>query len=645
MPAPPDFTLDSFRGGYNDEVSPNMLAPDEVTVAENVEFFYSMLGERRLGSNQFPMSGSAIQADERVVYVTHHFPDSDPFNNEIWVFSAVVGSHVTISRGTSSLGWSTITPSDAVNANAPYVYQIRAISFDGMLFIAFKSGVDRLHVWDGTSLRRVGLAQPGVPSVADEGSGSFDTDRYYRVRYIAKSGSTIIRRSEPSDSVQFTPSGSGAGAQITKPAAINEGETDWEIEASYDGVTFYRIGTEPVATTTFDDETPSSESYADVGPLSEPIGDYDLPGSVRFLGVDDDRVTMGSSFEQDALNSRVQWTPVRGAPGVGNDERIPANIDSFLDLDTSTGGGLQGISQAIDGRWYAFKTARIYALYRTGVASSAYGSETVSTQVGAIFDSIQEGKDQFGRGCIYFADLSAGPCRVGVSSGLVQIRGLRQFWERINLFATKAMASVYYPAKRQMIWFIAADGTSFPSIGAKLQCSECRDVDGGDTKGCWSFITGRQAEALTATTLYEVTQNIFEHTVIVAKPVMGYTSPDFLLRMDVSSENSDNGTEYVARVRSRPLLSAGLLNKWATTTAGIMASVKTAGRVQVSCIRDFGKEKNYVVCDLTAEGSEEYILALFDNLVMSEAKAIQIELSDLEHQTDVPGRLYTSQGS
>jgi hypothetical protein len=40
---------------------------------------------------------------------------------------------------------------------APYRYRWQAVSVHGKLFFAYKSDQDRLHVWDGTSMRRVGL--------------------------------------------------------------------------------------------------------------------------------------------------------------------------------------------------------------------------------------------------------------------------------------------------------------------------------------------------------------------------------------------------------------------------------------------------------------------------------------------------------
>ena len=57
----------SLRGGMNDTDPANNLADDQCTLAQNVEFFYSMLGERRAGV----LLEIAARED-------HRRPDADP---------------------------------------------------------------------------------------------------------------------------------------------------------------------------------------------------------------------------------------------------------------------------------------------------------------------------------------------------------------------------------------------------------------------------------------------------------------------------------------------------------------------------------------------------------------------------------------
>jgi|TARA_R110000744_G_scaffold42953_1_gene96504 hypothetical protein len=47
----PDFSISSLRGGMNDTDPAISLPDDQCVLAENVEFFDSMLGERRKGTS------------------------------------------------------------------------------------------------------------------------------------------------------------------------------------------------------------------------------------------------------------------------------------------------------------------------------------------------------------------------------------------------------------------------------------------------------------------------------------------------------------------------------------------------------------------------------------------------------------------
>src|SRR6185503_14115498 len=95
-------------------------------------------------------------------------------------------------------------------------------TLNGKLYLAFDSAVDRLHVYDPNlstpRVRRVGFITPAAPSAANSGTaGAYAAVlRYYRVRWVQMKGHTVVRRSEPSTSVSFTPSGAAVGVVITQ---------------------------------------------------------------------------------------------------------------------------------------------------------------------------------------------------------------------------------------------------------------------------------------------------------------------------------------------------------------------------------------------------------------------------------------------
>lgn len=635
--APKDLSVTSLRGGMNNQDPAVSLAEDQCVLAMNVEFFQSTLGERRNGCETTNITGSGITGHDAVVHLSAHLPsDTEIPDGELWAISATEDTSVTVSRR-SGTTWSVITPPTDLDPTFPTILQVHSQSLHGKLFIAARlaDNTDRLMVWDGTALRFTGLTAPTLaPVVVDEGSGTFSGDRLYRVRFIEKSGTTILRRSEPSPDVTFTPSGTGAGATITRPDVVNEGETHWELEASDGDGNFWRIATIAIGTTTYNDETQPATLYSDLGPLSEPIGDYSLIESVRFIKADQDRLIVASSWENDEHRSRVSWTPVRKSTGAGNDERIPVQTDNFLDLDWHDGGDITGMSDSLSGSFYVFKYSRIYKLQRTGQAAGAYQAITLSKARGAIPGSIISGTDEFGNGCIYFLDPSIGPSRV-TNAGIQYLRNMRGTWLTANTIAAHVSAhGVYYPDKQQVKWWIAVDGGATPSLVMVLQVNEIKQESAAayDSRGRgWSQANGLLATAWCSCIVPERVVNDQGSDTLNFRPYIGLATPHYIQRTDVGFD--DNGTPFIAKIVTRPYFLAGLLNRWGAMNAALLAqSINNPDtKLSVKFIRNYGTEDSEeIITDFVPDGDEEAVIRFFDSLHMSDAKAIQIQFSDPE---------------
>ena len=619
-----DLVISSLLGGMNDTDPPSSLPNDQCVLAENVEFFYSMLGERRLGCGPLTITSSGLSDETHVTYLTQWFPQNDVLNPEFFAVAATPGTSTTVAKRTDGT-WSEITPTDALNTAATSVFGVDTQSLNGKLFVAYKSAQDRLHVWDGTTLRRTGFAEPAAPTGANTGAGTYTGTRYFRVRYTAMSGSTVLRRSEPSPTLTFAPSGTGTGVVVTKPAALSEGETHWELEASLDDADYYIIATTLVATTTVTDSTAYATGYASQGDLSEDIGEYINIGSAKYLSVDGDRLIFAGHWTDLSKQSQVGWTPVYNDDGVGNDERFPLSVNNTVNLDNYEGGPITGISAGANGSWYVFKWEHIYKMVRTGDINRAYDVLTISKSQGAIPGSIVDGVDENGSSCVYFLDPSVGSCRIG-AGGLQQIIGLRRTWGRVNLRATNVVArGCYYPYKQQVHWWVAVDGANSPNLKLVLQTTELQAVKGNTIGRGWSTATGTIAEAFTAAVLTEVVI-IDGVTGISERPFIGLASPATIQRCD--TEITDAGDTYVATIRTRPYIVNGLLNFWGAMTASLLAYANDDSTLAIKFLRDFSIETNEVETDLEAEGSEEIVIKTFDDLVMSGAKAIQVEFTD-----------------
>lgn len=623
------------------DTDPSVLLPDDQCVsAVNVEFFLSALGERRAGCAAASLTGSGIDDSfNAIVHISERFPTNDPNVGELWVVAATETVKTAWARRDNELTWFSVSPDDALDNTIPNVYRVQAQGFDSKQFFAYNSpGINRMHVWDGTYLRRTGLAQPALaPTAVNEGSGTFGTTRYYRYRLTAQDGGgNTLRRSEPSPSVTFTPSGSGAGATITQTSVAGEHETHWEVEASADNAVFYVIATLPIATTTYNDTVASPLTYA-TGVLSEAIGEYLLQQNCRFLLVDSSHLIMLGHFTDLSQQCRVSWTPATNDSGVGNNERLPLSTlsdtgNNRTDLDNYEGGAITGASQTANGVFFVFKWGAIYQATRTGNTGStgaAYDIICITKARGALPGSIFSGADEYGQPCIYFLDPLIGPSRLGVE-GLQLIRGLRKTWTRINRLATGIVShGVYYPDKRQARWWVAADSNNYPSLGLCLQVNETTENTAYEVSRGWSLFNGHLAQAYCSGIVnVEILNSMGAIATISRRPYIGLPQPSLLQQCDLLS--TDDGQTYSASILTRPIIFNTLLGKWGVLICALLADPMPTTTLKISLIRDFGAETQPVTVTLNPSGglTQLEVLKELDNLNISEATAIQFEFSD-----------------
>lgn len=626
----PFLTIANLKGGMNDQDPPHALPEDQCVLAKNVDFFQATLGERRKGCAAASLQGSDFLSEAGVVFLGSHVPlGAEVGEAHKFAVAATEGVSTKIAYKAPSVNWTPITPKDPLIDTFPEVLKINGQSIHGKYFLAYKSGVDRMHVWDGTNLRRTGLDAPsGSLSVTNSApAGSYTGDRIFRIRLVEIVGGKVVRRSEPTPEATFTPSGSkdGAVVSIASLTLPDEGETDWELEASDGDGNFYRIATTPIATTSYTDTTQPATDYAVNGTLSSDIGDYDLLPSYKFVKADQDRLIFAYQWEDPQKRSRLAWTPVWADPGLMNDERIPTDIDSFLDLDWMDGGDITGMSQPVNGSFYVFKLSKIYKVQRTGNATQAYDAFLMMTGRGALEGSIVNGVDEYGKGCVYFLDPSAGPCRVG-SAGIQYLQNIRGTWKSVNTHANKVVChGLFYPDRQQLWWWVATGSSDSPTLRLVLQLSEVRSTQEGTERG-WSLYDGPSAMAYCSEVLpqEEIDPNTGQVSLFY-RPFAGFYGDSFYLQqLDIG--NDDNGFPYYAELLTRPYMIAGLTNWWGGMAGALLASPIEDATVtmNVGLVRDFGKETNAIETDFVPEGDESLVIKRFDNLKMSYATAIQV---------------------
>jgi hypothetical protein len=618
--------LTSLRGGMNNTDPAIGLPDDQCILARNVEFVDSMLGERRLGTSAITLPTDLSDRD-RVTFLYRHLPTDDETAAELWALGVTGTSTAKLCRKTSS--WATVTVSDTPTLTGLSPYRWQAVTLHGKLFLAYDSDVNRLHVVDSTgAMRRSGLAEPAAPTVADTApGGSFVGTRYYRYRYTEQSGGTTLRRSEPSSATTFSPAGNKTGAIITKGAAISEGETHWEIEASFDNSNFYVLATQVVGTTTYTDTTAYTTGYAGNLELSDDIGDYETIPSARYLTADEDRLVWAGSWENAAFASRVGWTPVFGASGAGNDERFETDTDPYKDLDTYEGGPITGLSAPTLGAIWVFKTKAIFKLVRTGNRASAYAAIKFSNKIGAVHGSVVTGLDPTGAPCVYFIDPDMGPCRIGQGGVKRCGEDIRKTWETLNHDATAvACSALFYPDKKQVHWNIAVSAGNTPTTRLVLHTQLSRDYADGVRKG-WTLWTGTPATALSMCLFAD---NIESNTTrsLSLVPFIALEGGGLVHRCETGA--NDNGTAYAATITTKPYWMKTLLQQFQVRAAVLCAKAVTSAAVTVKCIRDFGAETTATVSDVSlSDATASDVLVTLDNLKGAELTVAQFQFTDV----------------
>ena len=351
-----------------------------------------------------------------------------------------------------------------------------------------------------------------------------------------------------------------------------------------------------------------------------------MPHSGEFLSADEDRLLIGGSFDNEELGSRVSWTPVYNDPGIANDERIPIDTVNYLDLDGFEGGKLTGLSGPINGSVWAFKQRHIYKMVRTGVRSRAYDAFAVTKKRGALKGSVVEAVDQTGKPTLYFLDPTVGPCRIGANGVQTCGTDILTTWRTVNTDAANVVCrALYYPEARQVQWWIAVDGADSPTLRIVLQTNAVRDEADGARRG-WVMWDGPSAEAL-ATCLYA--ENIDDGTArsMALRPFIARSGSGLVWRLDTG--DTDNGTEYAARIVTKPYSPLSVLHRFGVMAVALVAKAVTGGTLAVSAIRDFGLETKTVTdVPLDAEGSETHVIRNLDDLSFSELRVVQVVIED-----------------
>lgn len=625
MATPRYVVVADLRYGRNGTDPPLSLPQTACVEALNVDWYDGLLGRKRNGADTVSLSGGT-SFSSGIQTVLRFLPTGLDAAAELWAIDGAATPIVKrLAAGTT---WANVTVADAI-ATAPAAVQGAVLN--GKLFLAYDSTQDRLHVYDpglaSPQVRRVGLAASSPPTAADTGGGAYAaTLRYYKQDTIQLTGSTIVRRSELSAKVSFTPSGAGASARVTRGAFPSESETHWRVWGSTDDTTYYNIsGNIAVGTTTYDDSaTPSGYS---TNTAQDPTGTYTLPTSGKYLISDGNRLLWAGAWESGGLSSRVWFTPVLGSSDQGDDERYVYTTlqRNWVSVNEQDGGAITGM-MTMQGVPYVFKYRQHYKFVPTGDVSVPYLPRRRSTAIGCIAPkTLIEAEDEAGRPALYFLS-HKGPYRIAAAGLQYLGRDNEDIWRTVNQAATTVVAHAVYHADKHQVWIWIATGSSTdPDTKMVFDTLLGRPDDQGRVRGGWSKHTGDTAGARCAV--------MFANTLAASmsfdlKPYVGRATGTTILKTD-STATDDAGTTFQAYVKTAPITPGSSLGYNLTVSEASLIAIAASGVTITQTIdRDFGLETQTASVSLTAAASESRVYRKIEAGTLAGAGIIQLQWGD-----------------
>lgn len=626
QPTSPVTELLDFSGGLNSAEPPDTIGQNQFADGRNVEFKRSRVLKRRRGSVENITSTIPFTASSSVVSLFRHTPGRSETSQEMWGMDN--GAAPKVARLAAGTSWSAaLTLSDAITAAAD-AWFFRGVSFNGKLFLFYNSAVDRLHVWDGSSVRRAGLATPAAATVANTGGGAYAAVlRYYKVQWVFNDGVGNAIYSPLSPSVSFTPSGAGTAARVTRPALAGEAETAWRVYGSPDDVNYYHIASVVTGTTTYDDSmTPSTYVTAVAASTGFPTqADYfTQPISGKFGLVDGAQLLVVGSHETIGLSSTVYYTPDLNTTGfgVGDDERIPST--NRIDVEPQLGGGITGIGGPIGGSPVVFKQRRTYLLNPTNDPTLPYVPQRINDSVGCVsYQGIVMAEDESGAPALYFPS-SRGYYRYG--AGGLQYLGhdIEDVWATVNFSATYGITAAYHEEAGQVWVLVPTSGSDTPTVLLKFHVALGRPNEMGEVRNGWTRDDGNVA---TSTAVCMFSSVLGATMDLRLNPYVAKTaSGGRVYKADTSTVNRDDAdaVAYTAYVTTRAE-SYGIGQEFGIQNIYAQGIADTAVTLDVGLRKDFAASDDvtHTMALATTRGR-----VASDGQGLSECDVVQVRVAD-----------------
>lgn len=614
--------VSDLSGGINTYDPPWAIADNECVDAINVDWYKSPLGRKRGGLAASGLTGTNFAGGEAIVQLFRHVPGTDDTAAELWATNNQATPKIL--RLAAGTVFAQPTLKDAPTGNG---YDFTFASINGKLFIAYLSAVDRLHVWDGSTVRRAGLAATVAPTAANGGGAGVASLRYYRQRSTRQSGGVTLGRSEPSPSVSFTPGANGV--TVTQAAVINEGETHWEVEGSVDNVTFYRIATVVIGTATYLDN--ADPATYNTNPLSALTGFYTLQKSYKFIAADENRLLGFGNWTATNKQARIEYSAVIGSSDVSDEERVDTTTNSYNDLDERDSGVPTGLRGPVDSSYFAFKEKQTWEGVPTGSVAQPFRWDPLDKTVGCVAQvSAERGSDKDGHPALFWKS-HRGPYMWTKANGMRYLgRNIEAYilgpTATINLAATVVARTLYIPDKRQ-VWFWWATGASgTPNVCFFYDCTTGGWSRVGPGDGFTGLDTASAAVMFSNTPGASMSKDL--------KPYIGWqiVTGGSIVKADTGT--TDSSISFQATIITKAFEPGGPGAYGEVGDAELLAAAATGVTITAVTVADFGEQTAVGAAVLTPSGGVTYLSKRLEGSALTgDVRFIQYTVGDVSATT------------
>lgn len=630
-PSASAFIMASLKGGRNGIDPPTLVPDDQVLEALNVDWNAGALCRKRPGCDTVTLSGGT-PVSPPICSLFRHLPaGSTDATAELWIVDHAGVFH-RMAGGTTIAD---VTPKDAISATIDTnATTMRGVVFNGKLFLLYANASARVAVWDGTTLRRTGLAAPsGAPTNSLSAGAVTDTRNYYSAVVVKVAGVVTLRSELSAASGNVTLA--SQQATNTLVGTPGEGETHWELYAASTSDNVIHFVADAVIGNTI------ADNLATLTLRLAPLAGTNalIPDAVLAAKDGNSRMLFGRHRTVTSQTSRIWFSPILGSTGVGDDERIPAvvNQNNYFDLIPNDGDFLTALAGPLQGSMYAWKNRSTWKLGPTGDPNNPYTLYQLSGIVGCVCDkSVVQGTDEYGLPTLYWMSLQ-GPYRFGSQGMQYMGRDIEDIWITMNLTANIPCHGVFYPQLHQVWWWMTVSTNTDPTVlvvfdtilgRASLTVVGDAPPSAGVRRG-WAKWTGDLASARCSVMF---ARSIGASMGILQRPYAGFSAAvgtPRLLGADSATATDDGGTTFQSYIQTKPYQPVGRNAYFESTQPSLQA--KASSGVTIQC----KLTPNYLALPfvqdtvtLTPVNNETRVWRKFQKLALPRCQTMQIQLGD-----------------